>query len=603
MPAARPANKFFTIACLVLALGTLALYWPVTSFPFINFDDDDYITDNPVTKAGLTWHGLVWAFNGMHVSNWHPLTWVSHMADCQLFGTNAGRHHLVNVLFHVANTLLLFVFLRSSTGAQWRSAFVAALFAWHPLHVESVAWVSERKDVLSTFFWLLTIIAYARYAQGVTGDKWRVRGNAPAVMRPVTCHPSLFYGMSLAGCAAALMSKPMAVTLPFTLLLLDFWPLRRVSSFPSPILNPKGLLLEKIPFFFLAAALCAVTFLAQRGGGSVSTVEWASRLGNIPVAYARYLSKTFCPVDLAMVYPYVYHWPVLAIIGSVLLLLLVSGLALALARRTPWLPVGWFWFLGTLVPVIGFVQVGAQSMADRYSYIPSIGVFIVLVWGVTETCLLRPNGKRVLALLGGGALAACVLAASVQISYWQSSTSLFLRALEVTQNNYVADNALGKAFEKDGENARATGDDASAARADAKALVLYQEAVRIEPRYAVSQYNYGLALIAFGRKEEAFAHLAAAARLDPGNADAQFNLGIYFSQEGRWPEAAACFEATLKLRPGFAPAHFRLGQAFVQLEHYPGATAQFREALRLQPGFPGAQKELDATAATHPEEK
>ena len=544
MTVARTDKKFFIFACLTLALGTLALYRPVTRFPFINFDDPEYISENPVTQAGLTWHGLVWAFNGIHVGNWHPVSWLSHMIDCQIFGVNAGGHHLMNVLFHIANTLLLFAFLRSATGFEWRSAFVAALFAWHPLHVESVTWVAERKDVLSTFFWLLTLLAYASYAKG--SDELRVtsyeRGNWL-----ITHHSSLFYFLALVFCALAMLSKPMAVTLPFTLLLVDVWPLKRVWNAEYGIRNLKTSLLEKIPFFLLMFALCAVTFLAQRSAGAVSPVEWSSRLGNVPVAYARYIAKTFWPTDLSLVYPYVYHWPVVAIAGSVAILIFISALAVMLLRREPWLATGWLWFLGTLVPVIGFVQVGAQSMADRYFYIPSIGLFIALVWSAAELCAPRPNGKTLLALIGGSALVGCMLATSLQISYWRNSESLFLHALEVTRNNYVAENALGKYFEKNGDHARA--------------LVLYQDAVRIEPRFASSQYNLGLALIGFGHKDEALEHLAAAAQFDPGNPDAQYNLGIFFLQNKHWADAAHCFEATLKLRPEFAPARVHLAEA------------------------------------------
>ena len=544
MTVARTDKKFFIFACLTLALGTLALYRPVTRFPFINFDDPEYISENPVTQAGLTWHGLVWAFNGIHVGNWHPVSWLSHMIDCQIFGVNAGGHHLMNVLFHIANTLLLFAFLRSATGFEWRSAFVAALFAWHPLHVESVTWVAERKDVLSTFFWLLTIISYARYATG--SDELRVLSDKPATPL-ATRHSSLFYSFALVFCALAMLSKPMAVTLPFTLLLVDVWPLKRVWNAEYGIRNLKTSLLEKIPFFLLMFALCAVTFLAQRSAGAVSPVEWSSRLGNVPVAYARYIAKTFWPTDLSLVYPYVYHWPVVAIAGSVAILIFISALAVMLLRREPWLATGWFWFLGTLVPVIGFVQVGAQSMADRYFYIPSIGLFIVLVWSAAELCATLPNGKTILALIGGSALVGCMLATSLQISYWRNSESLFLHALEVTRNNYVAENALGKYFEKNGDHARA--------------LVLYQDAVRIEPRFASSQYNLGLALIGFGHKDEALEHLAAAAQFDPGNPDAQYNLGIFFLQNKHWADAAHCFEATLKLRPEFAPARVHLAEA------------------------------------------
>lgn len=579
----RTDKKFFLFTCLALALGTLALYWPVTSFPFIRFDDNEYIYENPVTQAGLTWSGFVWAFNGIHVGNWHPLSWLSHMLDCQIFGLNAGGHHLVNVLLHTANALLLFVFLRSTTGAHWRSAVVAALFAWHPLHVESVAWVAERKDELSTFFWLLTIMAYARYVQG--SDKWRVASDKPA--EPcVTRHSRLFYFLALLGCALAMLSKPMAVTLPFTLLLVDVWPLKRIQNSELRIQNWKILTLEKIPFFLLSFALCAVTFLAQRSAGAVSPVELSSRLGNVPVAYARYLANAFWPSDLAIVYPYVYRWPIAAIAGAVLLLILVSALAIRLLGQRPWLAAGWFWFLGTLVPVIGFVQVGAQSMADRYFYIPSIGLFIVLVWGVTEFCAARPNGKIILSLIGGSALLGCVLATAVQINYWRNSETLFLHALDVTRNNYVAANALGKVYEMNGQNVRA--------------LVLYRDAVRIEPRYANGQYNLGLCLILFGLNDQAFEHLAAAAQNDPGNADAQYNLGIFFLQNQRWADAARSFETTLRLRPEFAPAHLHLAEALVALGKFSEAAAQYREALRRQPDV-ATQKKLETLLAAHPE--
>ena len=571
MTSLRPDRKFFLLACLVLALGTLVLYSPVAQFSFVDFDDDEYVSENPVTQAGLTWQGLQWAFNGIHVGNWHPLSWLSHELDCQLFGLHAGAHHLVNVAFHIANTLLLFALLRGLTGAAGRSAFVAALFAWHPLHVESVAWVAERKDVLSTFFWLLTLMAYARYtneAKLKTKDAKR------------------FYALALLACAAALLSKPMAVTLPFTLLLLDVWPLGRLTSDGWQVTAWKKLLLEKIPFFLLSLALCAVTFLAQHGAGAVSALAWSIRLANVPVAYLRYLGKTFWPADLAIVYPYVYHWPAATVAGAVLLLALVSALALARVRRQPWFAVGWFWFLGTLVPVIGFVQVGAQAMADRYFYIPSIGLFIALVWGATELCAARPNGKFLLSVLGGSALAGCVLVTSAQIENWRNSASLFLHALGVTQNNYVADNALGKAFERAGDNGRA--------------LVLYREAVRIEPRYPISQYNLGLALIGFGLQDEALEHLAAAAQLDPRNADAQFNLGIFFSQNQRLPDAVRCFESALAVRPDFAAAHARLAETLVKLEKFPDAAAHFREALRWQPDQDKVKKELADLLAAQP---
>jgi hypothetical protein len=540
MSTPRADKRFFLFAGLALALGTLALYWPLTDFSFINFDDDEYVYDNPVVRAGLTWPGVRWAFGGIHVGNWHPLAWLSHMLDCQLFGLNAGGHHLVSVLFHAANALLLFALLRSLTGAQWRSAAVAALFAWHPLHVESVAWIAERKDVLCAFFWLLALMAYVRYV-----------GNS----KLKTKNSKLFYALALLCCAAALLSKPMAVTLPFTLLLLDCWPLGRIQDSGFRIQNFKTLLLEKIPFFILSLGTCAVALGAQRGVGAVSGVDWSSRVGNATVGYARYLTKLFWPTDMTVVYPYVYRWPAAAIFGSALLLALVSALAVISFRRKPWLAVGWFWFLGTLVPVIGFVQVGMQSMADRYSYVPGIGIFIIVVWGASEICLARPDGKIILSLLGGGALLGCVLPASVQVLHWRDGKTVFLHALDVTRDNYVAANKLGQAFAADGD--------------DARALALYREAVRIEPRYAVSQYNLGLALLAFGDKDGAFTHLAAAARLDAGNAGAQFSLGRFFLRENHLPEAAQCLKA----------------------------------AVKAQPDFPGAKAALDALLAAHPELK
>ncbi len=578
MTVAPSDKKFFLLTSLVLALGTLALYWPVTGYPFINFDDPDYITENPVTQAGLTWHGLIWAFNGIHVGNWHPVSWLSHMLDCQLFGLNAGGHHFVNVLFHIANTLLLFTFLRTTTGANWRSAFVAALFAWHPLHVESVAWVAERKDVLSTFFWLLTIIAYTQHAQ---------TRNQSAATTPVAHNSTRFYLLALVFAALALLSKPMAVTLPFTLLLLDVWPLNRMLKAEGGMQDLKRLVVEKIPFFLLSLGLCTVTFLAQRSAGAVSPMGWSSRLGNVPVGYLRYLGKTFWPVKLSLIYPYVYHWPTAAIAGAVLLLAWISVLALLLLRKQPWLAAGWFWFLGTLVPVIGFVQVGAQSMADRYFYIPSVGLFVVLVWGAAELFATQPKGNLLLALIGGSALVGCVLTASVQISYWQNSASVFLHARESAPNNYVADNALGKVFELAGDYRRAR--------------VLYQEAVQIEPRYAISQYNLGLCLIGFGLKDQAFEHLVAATKLDPSNVGAQFNLGVFFQQNQRWLDAANCFVATLRLRPDFVDAHTRLAETLVKQEKFTEAAAHYREALRLQPELATAKTELAGLLAAHPE--
>jgi tetratricopeptide (TPR) repeat protein len=656
--AATPAGgRTFRLICLALALVTAALYWPITRNGFINFDDDEYIVGNRHITSGLTWTNVVWAFKSGEAANWHPLTWMSHMADCDLFQLDPGGHHLTNLLFHVANTLLLFLLFNKMTGAVWRSAFVAAFFAWHPLHVESVAWASERKDTLSTLFWLLTLMAYVQYARGVAGGRWQVTSAKSADTAHGTRHPSLFYGLALIFFACGLMSKPMVVTLPFVLLLLDYWPLGRISNSEFRISNLKNLLVEKIPFFLLATAGSAVTFLVQKTAGAMWASSWSTRLENVVLAYVRYISKLFWPQDLAIVYSFPNHWPALLAAGAVLLLLTWTALSVYRARQFPYLPVGWFWFLGTLVPTIGLVQVGAQSIADRYTYIPSIGFFIVVVWGACDLMQRWPEKEKFLPLAGGVALVGCLGVTSIQIGYWRNSETLFLHAIEVTTDNYVAENCLGKAFEKAGRNDRA--------------LVLYTDAVKIAPRYPQSQFNLALCLLSYGRTNEALEHLRAAARLEPHDPDIQYDLGVYFTQHGspedaargfqaaladrpdfpeaqtalgllltrqkKFAEAIPHFEATVRLKPadpdarfnlGLAlldnhqpaeaaaqfseelkltsdatRAHFRLAEALQQQSQFAGAVVHYREALRLTPVFPEAKTALDAILAGHPELK
>jgi protein O-mannosyl-transferase len=589
---ARSEARLFALICLALALGTAALYWPITTHPFIIFDDQQYISQNNHVATGLSGTNLVWAFTTSEQANWHPLTWLSHQLDCTLFGVHAGGHHFVNLLFHVANTLLVFVFLRGTTGATWRSAFVAALFAWHPLHVESVAWASERKDVLSTFFWMLTLLAYVRYAQLREDGGWRME-DGQHLRRPKPSSifhlPSsaVFYTAALLFCACGLMSKPMVVTLPFVLLLVDFWPLRRISNFKFEISNYRRLLLEKIPFFALAIADSAVTYLVQAGGGAVAKTPLTENLANAVLAYARYTAKIFWPADLAILYPHPKHWPVALALAAMAVLAVWTFLCVRDWRKRPFLAVGWFWFLGTLVPTIGLVQVGAASMADRYTYVPSIGFFIVVVWGATDLCLARPRGKIVLGILGGAALAGCVLATSVQISLWRDSITLFRHAIEVTTDNYAAENVLGKAYEKAGD--------------DAHALFLYRASVATEPRFPQSQFNLAMCLLTFGQTAEGLQHLEAAAALDPRDADVQYDLGIYFSQHASWTNAANCFSNSVSVRPGYAPAQLALGGACANLGRAPAAAAHFRKALRLDPNLTEARKNLDRLLTEHPE--
>jgi len=586
MTEARSDNRLFAFICLALALGTAALYWPITSHPFILFDDEEYVTVNKHVITGLSWENFRWAFTNTEAANWHPLTWLSHQLDCEIFDLNAGAHHFVNMLFHVTNTLLVFVFLRGATGAVWRSAFVAAFFAWHPLHVESVAWASERKDTLSTFFFLLTLIAYARYAQeGSKGQGVKSQPETPGG-NIARCW---FYALALLLFAFGLMSKPMVVTLPFVLLLLDFWPLGRMLDSEYRIQNLKTLLLEKIPFFALSIGGSVVTYLVQIGGGAEWKTPWSDRLANAGIAYARYVAKTFWPTDLVILYPHPKHWPVALSLGAAVALVAWTILCVRHWRRQPYLAIGWFWFLGTLVPTIGIVQVGAQSMADRYSYIPSIGFFITLVWAAAELARLKPERKNLVLILGGGALAGCLLATTMQISYWRNSISLFLHTIEVTQNNYVAANCLGKAFEKAGDKT--------------KALVLYRDVVRMEPRFSQGHFNYAISLLELGRTTEALAHLQAAAALEPRNPDIQFDLGIYFSQHASWTNAAHCFSNSISLRPGFPLAQHNYGCALANLGQFRAAAVHFREALRLKPDLADAKKQLMHLLAEHSELK
>ena len=385
---------------LALAVVTFAVYLPMLGHGFINFDDPDYITNNPHVKAGLTWPGIVWAFQIGYAAYWHPLTWISHMMDCDLYGLNPDGHNLTNMLFHIANTLLLFFLLSRLTGALWRSFFVAALFAWHPLRVESVAWAAERKDVLSTFFWMLTLIAYARYAQ----RRSKVEGRESSAEIPaLDLRPSTFdYFLALFFFACGLMSKPMLVTLPFVLLLLDFWPLKRFNG--STV---QRLLVEKIPFFALAFADSIVMSIAQKGNPSVwslTELPMSFRIENVFVSYLRYILKIFWPTNLALIYPYPHHWAAALVIASATVLAAGTALSFWRIKKNRDLAVGWLWVLGTLAPVIGIMQVGIQSMADRFSYLPSIGIFILVVWGADDLLNSQPKKIKIAALAGGGAL-------------------------------------------------------------------------------------------------------------------------------------------------------------------------------------------------------
>jgi tetratricopeptide (TPR) repeat protein len=555
------------LVCLILIVATLFVYGQVGTFEFVAFDDHDYVTDNNQVQAGLTPESITYAFTATRVSNWHPLTWLSHMLDCELFGLDGGRHHLINVLFHLANTLLLFFVLRRMSGAVWRSGFVAALFALHPLHVESVAWVSERKDVLSTFFWILTMWGYTRYVED------------PGIKR---------YLLVLLFFALGLMAKPMLVTLPFVLLLMDYWPLGRIEmrrSDSGTKLHPKStflrLLVEKTPLFVLAAASCIVTFLVQQGGGALRSLHGLplnARVANAFVSYLSYIGKMFWPYRLAFFYPHPGMAPGWQFASAGVMFIAISLLAVRAVRRRPYFAVGWLWYVGTLVPVIGLVQVGRQAMADRYTYVPLIGLFIIVAWGVPELVARWCYRKVGLAVAVTALLSILAATTWVQVGYWQNSITLFERALEVTRNNYLAHNNLGVALFERGNTQ--------------EAVFHYQETLRIEPDYARAHSNLGLALSAQGKAEEAISHLSVALRLDPNNLDARNNFGLALFEKGDVQQAIPHYREVLRVRPDHVKAHNNLGLALSAQGKVEEAISHLSEAVRFRPDFHQAHNNL-----------
>jgi Flp pilus assembly protein TadD len=595
--AAHPA-----MLALLLVAATLAIYWPVVSFDFVHLDDPVYVSENPQVLGGLSWANVRWAFSTVEGGSWHPLTWLSLLLDGQFFGRKPGGYHAVNVLLHGINTLLLFGLLRQMTGAVWRSAAVAALFALHPLHVESVAWISERKDVLSTAFWLLTLWAYAQYAarRGLAGDQ----AGRPAV------GAGRWYVATFGLFVLGLMSKPMLVTVPFVMLLLDYWPLARFGRRPSgcPTGSPDrvapvsqlgygfslsalpGLLWEKMPFFALSAVASAVTIWAQQKSEAVVSLQSMSltwRGVNAVVAYARYLGKTFWPVDLAVFYPHQQTWDVLLVVVAGALLVGLSVLMLRFGRRCPYLITGGFWFVGTLVPVIGLVQVGAQSMADRYTYVPLIGLFIALVWGAGALATTWPEGsglRRAVGLAAGLVLMACALRTAGQLRYWQNSETLFRHALAVTQQNAVAHGSLGSFLVAQGRFEEA---------AEQSRLSL-----AINPESTEALNNLGLACAGLGRWDEAVASHRAALRLKPADASALNSLGLALANQGKLAEAVEQFHASLKVRPDSPDVLNNLGLALACQGRTDEAIEHYHRVLKIKPDSDRALNNLGLALAS-----
>jgi Flp pilus assembly protein TadD len=561
-------QRLTRLICLLIIFATVVVFHQLPSHDFINLDDDLYVYENPHVHAGLNKDGIAWAFTTFEAYNYHPLTWLSHMLDCQLFGLRPGMHHLTNLIFHLMNTALLLMVLRRMTGNLWRSGFVAALFALHPLHVESVAWIAERKDLLSTFFWLLSIWAYARYAE------------RPGLKRylPVL----LFFSLGL-------LAKPMVVTLPFVLLLLDFWPLGRMqfqqARTDSGPLEQKvsvlRLVWEKVPLFALTAISIVVTFAAQREGGALKSLEafpLTTRIANALISYVSYIGKMLWPHNLAVYYPYSGSVSVWQAAGAGLALICLTVLLMWTARKRPYLAVGWLWYLGTLVPVIGLVQVGSQAMADRYTYLPLVGLFIALAWGVPSLFTGWRHRQPVFAILATILLVSCTVCTWQQLRHWQNSITLFQHTLRVTTSNHFAHNNLGVALSHNGKLS--------------EAISQYSMALRLKPEAFEVHNNLANALAAQGNVEEAIQHYSEALRLEPDYDKAHNNLGNALASEGKVEEAINHYAEAIKITPDYARAHYNLGNALAAQGKMDEATKHYFEALRVLPDWAGAHNNL-----------
>jgi tetratricopeptide (TPR) repeat protein len=570
---ASPGDKRTVLSiCLFLVAAVFLVFGQTLRYAFVNYDDSTYVLgDSPVTK-GLTLGGIGWAFTNGYSANWHPLTWISHMLDYQLYGLNAGGHHLTNVLLHAATAILLFLVLRRMTGALWPGAFVAVVFAIHPLRAESVAWVSERKDVLSGLFFMLTLLMYVQYVEGSKG-----RGPKAKV----------FYGLTLLFFALGLMSKPMLVTLPFVLLLLDYWPLGRftfpshrgAANFSAP--SAARLVFEKLPLFLLAAASSVITFIVQKNSGAMATLENIAlplRLANGLVSYVVYIFQMLWPSHLAVFYPYLARGPGWEMAGAGALLLFTTVLAVVFARRLPYLLVGWLWFLGMLVPVIGIVQVGGQARADRYTYLPQIGLYLLAAWGMRDLTASWRHRRQV---LGAGALTVItvlIVCAWRQTSYWRNSESLWIHTLACTPDNAVAHRNLGDVFVMQGRSA--------------EAIEQFQQVIKIKPDDAEAHYNLGVAFASQGRDVEAVEHYRKAIQFNPDHAEAHNNLGSLLAKQERPDEAVKQFQQAVRIKPDYIEARYNLGIALASQGRFDEAAGQFRKAIQFKPDYVAAHHNL-----------
>jgi Flp pilus assembly protein TadD len=554
----NPDKNWSLLICLTLTLVTLAVYYQVHSFKFIIMDDSVYVCKNPNIQAGITFKAVKWAFTTNYAEFWHPLTWLSLMLDWQLFGSSSAGFHLTNLIIHIANTLLLFLVLKRMTNALWQSAFVAALFALHPLHIEAVAWVAERKEVLSAFFWILTMWAYLRYVK----------------------QSNIFrYFLTMLIFALGLMAKPMLVTLPFVFLLLDYWPLDRMKRFDWKIIY--RLVWEKFPFFILSAIGCAVAFFAEKHGGMVAsfvTLSLKYRIYNAFISYIEYIKKMIWPVKLAIIYPHPgLSVSVLYAVISAILLLVVTIFILGFAGKRKYLVTGWFWYLGTLLPVIGLIQVGTHAMADRYSYITLTGLFIIIAWGLPELIVKWSHRKFILwnsSLIVLSALAVCTY---LQAQYWKDTITVFQHALAVTNYNYNAHFLMTKELLEQG-------------RID-EAIWHNAQALQIKPDYIDALNGMGVALHEAGRVDEAVVYYKKAIEIDPHTYEANANLGFVLASKGKFAEAARHYEIAMETMDT-PSVHRNYAQALFNLGRFQESVAQYHKVLLTMPGDPNVINEL-----------
>ena len=548
--------RYDILICLFLVIATLAVYWQMNYHEFINFDDPSYILQNQHVQKGLTSESISWAFSFTDIAYWHPLTWLSHMLDCQIYGLIPGMHHRTSLIFHIVNSILLFFVLQKMTGALWKSAFVAALFALHPINVESVAWVAERKNLLSTFFWMLTMLAYVHY----------------------TRHPNLYrYLLTLLLLMLGLMAKPMLVTLPFVLLLLDHWPLGRLRQ-----QSTFNLILEKIPFFALSAVSAYISSLSvQRYEIVVSTelVPMQLRIANALVSYVKYIEKMIWPKNLAIFYLFPDTLPIWQVFGAGLFLASISFLVLLNSIKKPYLCIGWLWFLGTLIPVIGLKQAGLwPAMADRWAYVPLIGIFIIIAWGVPELALKWRHKKFGLASAATVILLILMTSTCLQVRCWTNSVSLFKHAFEVTANNFIVHFKLGEALTELDKIE--------------EAISHYQEVLRLKPCYALSHHNLGCILADQGRTNEAMNHYIAALKINPKLERTHINLGCILNSKGERDKAIKHYFDALRLNNNCAEAYNNIGVVLALKGKFNVAIVFFQNALQIKPDYPEAQNNL-----------